>query len=126
MPRAEQCTEDDTRAVCDARVIHLDRVVRAKQQEIATEQLIRLSLLFKALNDPTRLRLVMALRDQEMCVCDLAAALSMSESAISHQLRRLREQSLVRTRRAGQVVYYALDDEHVASLLEVGLAHASE
>lgn len=126
MPRAEPRIEDDTQAVCDTRVIHLDRVVRAKQQEIAPTQLNRLSLLFKALNDPTRLRLVMALRDQEMCVCDLAAALGMSESAISHQLRRLREQSLVRTRRAGQVVYYALDDEHVASLLEVGLAHASE
>ncbi len=112
--------------LCDVRVIHLDRVARAREHQVPGPDLARLSGLFKALGDPTRLRLLMALRSGEMCVCDLAAALEMTESAISHQLRILRERSLVRPRREGQVVYYALDDEHVTQLLEMGLTHARE
>jgi DNA-binding transcriptional ArsR family regulator len=112
--------------LCDLRVVHLDRVVVAKERAVPRGLVDGLSALFKALGDATRLRLVLALRDQEMCVCDLAAALGMTESAVSHQLRRLRDQALVAARREGQVVYYSLDDEHVAALLEVGLLHASE
>lgn len=111
---------------CDVRVIHLDRVARARDAALAPALVDRLSSLFKSLGDPTRLRLVLALREQEMCVCDLAASLCISESAVSHQLRKLRDQSLVRSRREGQVVYYFLDDDHVAQLLDVGLVHASE
>ena len=125
MPRASRNIDNDEN-VCDVRVIHLDRVGRARREAIDSLTLERASRLFKALGDPTRLRLVTALGGQEMCVCDLAAALELSESAVSHQLRRLREQSLVRARREGQVVYYSLDDDHVSHLLEVGLAHASE
>ena len=113
--------------LCDVRVIHGDRVGKARQNAIERQKLERLSRLFKALGDPTRLRIVLALADQhELCVCDIAAVLDLSESAVSHQLRRLREQALVRARRDGQVVYYSLDDDHVAQLLDVGLAHASE
>ncbi len=119
-------TRDDDRDFCDVRVIHLDRVSQARRHAIDEARLDRLSCLFKVLGDPTRLRLVIALRDQEMCVCDLAATLRLSESAVSHQLRRLREQALVRTRREGQVVYYALDDTHVSQMLGVGLAHVGE
>ena len=111
---------------CDVRVVHLDRVVVAKERAVSRGLIDELSALFKALGDATRLRLVLALRDQEMCVCDLAAALGMTESAVSHQLRRLRDQALVTARRDGQVVYYSLDDGHVAALLEVGLLHAGE
>lgn len=120
----ETCSTDPD--LCDVRVVHLERVARARKTAIAPAELDRLSLLFKALGDATRLRIVLALRSQEMCVCDIAAALGMSESAVSHQLRRLREQGLVRRRREGQVIYYALDDEHVAELLATGLAHARE
>ena len=70
-----------------------------------------------------RLKIVMALKNVEMCVCDLAAFTGSSESAVSHQLRRLKDLALVKSRRDGQIVYYALDDEHVSGLLEVGLEH---
>ncbi len=111
---------------CRIKVVHLDRVARAREEAAGEAELGRLSLLFKALGDPTRLKLVMALRNGEMCVCDLAAFLGVSESAVSHQLRRLREQALVRTRRDGQVLYYSLDDDHVSELLKTGLDHVQE
>jgi DNA-binding transcriptional ArsR family regulator len=68
----------------------------------------------------------MALRHVEMCVCDLAVFTGLSESAVSHQLRRLNDLALVKKRRAGQIIYYALDDEHVARLLNLGLEHVRE
>jgi DNA-binding transcriptional ArsR family regulator len=108
------------------RVVHLDRVGRARDREIPRAEVDRLSLLLKAIADPTRLRIVLALRELELCVCDIAAALGMSESAVSHQLRRLRERGLVRARRQGQVIYYALDDECVSELLDLGLTHIRE
>ncbi len=111
---------------CDVRMVHLDRVDRARKRAIADEDVNRVSWILKTLGDPTRLRIVMALQHGEMCVCDLAAALSLSESATSHQLRRLRERALVKSRRASQVMYYSLDDEHVAQLLDVALTHARE
>ena len=112
--------------LCDVRVIHFDRVKQAAQNAVDPATLSRLSNLFKTLGDPTRLKIVLALRNQEMCVCDIAAFLNVSESAVSHQLRHLRSGGLVRTRRAGQIVYYSLDDEHVLELLEVGLLHGND
>lgn len=81
------------------------------------------SELFGALADPTRLRIVSALAERELCVGDLAATLGMSQSAVSHQLRVLRERGLVRARRDGRLSYYALDDEHVAGLFGQALDH---
>ena len=81
---------------------------------------------FKLLGDPSRLKIVLALRRQEMCVCDLAALSGISESAVSHQLRRLKDLDLVRSRRHGQVIYYSLDDKHVALLLDIALRHIRE
>jgi DNA-binding transcriptional ArsR family regulator len=78
------------------------------------------------LGDPNRLKIVMALKNVEMCVCDLAAFTGLSESAVSHQLRRLKDLALVKSRRDGQIIYYALDDAHVSALLEVGLQHVRE
>ena len=111
---------------CLVRIVHLDRVEKARKEIIADRKLDRLSLTYKVLGDPNRLKMVMALRDVEMCVCDLAAFTSLSESAVSHQLRRLKDLALVKSRRDGQIIYYALDDEHVSALLEVGLAHVRE
>ena len=79
--------------------------------------------LFKALSDPTRVRIISVLTRTELCVHDLAATLGMSQSAVSHQLRSLREQRLVRTRKDGRHVYYQLDDEHIAELFDGGLEH---
>jgi DNA-binding transcriptional ArsR family regulator len=120
--RAKFLEED----VCLVRVVHLDRVERARKEIISERELGRLSLTYKVLGDPNRLKIVMALRSSEMCVCDLAAFTGLSESAVSHQLRRLKDLALVKSRRDGQVIYYALDDAHVSGLLEVGLEHVRE
>jgi len=84
---------------------------------------VHLADTFRALSDPTRVRIVSVLTETELCVCDLAAALGMSQSAVSHQLSTLRALRLVRWRRDGQHIYYTLDDEHVADLFRRGLDH---
>ena len=111
---------------CLVRVVHLERVAQANQSQLPDRTLNRLSLIYKALGDQTRLKIVLALSDGEMCVCDLASHLCLSESAVSHQLRRLRELSLIKNRRDGQILYYSLDDNHIAELLKVGLEHIKE
>ena len=111
---------------CEIRVVNFNRVRRARKTAIPVKELERLALTYKVLGDPTRLRIVMALIGGEMCVCDLAAFLELSESAVSHQLRRLKDLALVKNRRDGQILYYSLDDDHVAGLLKVGLEHIRE
>ena len=124
-PSHERPTKTSSAEVdrCGARIIHAARVARARDQAPVPRDLESLSLIFKTLGDPTRLRIVFALAQGEMCVCDLAAYLRVSESAASHQLRRLRDLRIVSHRRDGQVLYYALDDEHVATLANAGLGH---
>ena len=112
--------------LCDIRVIHMEKVRQAKSEAIPEWDLERMALTYKILGDPTRLRILIALRDREMCVCDLAAFADLSESGISHQLRRLRDLSLVKKRREGKILYYSLDDKHVSDLVEIGLAHVKE
>ena len=111
---------------CQVRVIHLDRVEQARRDTVSEKEIERLSSIYKILGDPSRLKIVMALKNVEMCVCDLAAFLGLTESAVSHQLRRFRDLALVKSRREGQVIYYSLDDEHVAELLNIGLEHVAE
>lgn len=111
---------------CWVRVVHMERVKQAQKDAISENELNRLSTTFKVLGDPTRLKIVMALLNREMCVCDLAAFVGTSESAVSHQLRRLKDMNLVRQRRDGQILYNALDDDHVAGLLEIGIEHIKE
>jgi DNA-binding transcriptional ArsR family regulator len=115
--------EEDT---CGVRLVHATRVARAREEAIPNHELDRLSLTYKVLGDPTRLKILMALGDGEMCVCDLAVFLGVSESGVSHQLRRLKDLALVKHRREGQILYYSLDDDHVAGLLKVGLEHVRE
>ena len=81
---------------------------------------------FRLLGDPTRVRIVDALSEGELCVCDIATHVGISESAVSHQLRLMRSQRLVRGRREGRCVYYTLDDQHVLSLFQQGLRHVTE
>ena len=121
-PKVKLIEEDG----CQMRVVHLERVEQARQESISVYELERLSLTYRVLGDPNRLKIVMALRNVEMCVCDLAAFTGLSESAVSHQLRRLKDLALVKKRRAGQIIYYSLDDEHVTALLKVGLEHIRE
>jgi DNA-binding transcriptional ArsR family regulator len=108
------------------RVVHPDRVRCARGEASPDDELAALAMIYRVLGDPNRLKIVMALRRDEMCVCDLAALTGISESAVSHQLRRLKDLALVRSRRDGQVVYYTLDDKHVVLLLDIGLRHVRE
>jgi len=112
--------------ICDVRVVHLERVSRARDEAVSQREAEQLALTYKALGDPTRLKMVMALAGGEMCVCDLAAFLGLTESAVSHHLRRLKDLALVKCRRDGQILYYSLDDEHVSKILKIGLEHIRE
>jgi DNA-binding transcriptional ArsR family regulator len=111
---------------CDVFHADAERVaeVRAAQPDAVTVE--RLAEIFKALGDPTRVRLLNALATAELCVCDLATLLTLSESAVSHQLRLLRSLRLVRARRDGRMVFYRLDDDHIVKLLAQGREHAEE
>lgn len=111
--------------LCAETYIHVDRVQSALPNLVDDLTAVRLAETFKALSDPTRVRIVSLLADAELCVCDLAAALGMNQSAVSHQLRTLRGLRLVRRRREGRQIYYTLDDEHVADLFRRGLEHVT-
>lgn len=98
-------------------------VAAVSLSDIDDRMAARLAETFKALSDPTRVRLIAALRDAEVCVGDLARALGLEQSTVSHQLRLLRALQIVRARKAGRHVYYALDDDHVRGLFAQGIEH---
>jgi DNA-binding transcriptional ArsR family regulator len=109
--------------MCGVRCIHGEEVRRARAHLAGEGAYSELAALFGALADATRARIVHALMHQELCTCDLAAVVGVSESGVSQHLRVLRSLRLVKSRRAGKFVYYTLDDAHVALLVSVGLAH---
>ncbi len=113
----------DKTARCEETFIHEEQVLQAQSGLIDGLTATHLAAAFAALSDPTRVRLISALLDHELCVCDLAALLGMSQSATSHQLRILRNLNLVRTRKEGRIVFYALDDDHIRELFQRGLEH---
>ena len=121
---AEVLPDDEDR--CDCTVIHKDEVNRIKKQLPPEEILLDLAELFKVFGDSTRIRIISGLLHGELCVCDIAALLGMTKSAISHQLRILRQSRLVKYRRDGKIVFYSLDDSHVGSIFNQGLEHVSE
>lgn len=102
---------------CSSRIVHQEKVDLAKSQELSSEKVEAITNLFKAVADPGRLRIVHALLQQEMCVCDLAALLDVSESAVSHQLRLLRTMGLVVNRRDGVVLYYRPVEPNLSRLI---------
>jgi DNA-binding transcriptional ArsR family regulator len=110
---------------CATTYIHYDCVQAALPNLVDEATAARLADTFKALSDSTRVRIVSLLAGAELCVCDLSSALGMSQSAVSHQLRTLRDMRLVRWRRDGRQVFYTLDDEHVADLFRRGLDHVA-
>jgi ArsR family transcriptional regulator len=112
--------------VCEVTMIHEDVVREVRTKMPGEEALMDLADLFKVFGDSTRVRIISALLHAEMCVCDIAALLGMSKSAISHQLRTLRQTKLVKYRREGKVVFYSLDDEHVGNIFSQGLTHVGE
>lgn len=112
--------------LCDIVHLHPARVAELRQALIEQADVSDLADTFRALGDPTRVRILDALSHGELCVCDLAALVGMSESAVSHQLRLLRNLRLVRPRRDGRMVFYALDDRHIITLFRQGLRHVQE
>jgi ArsR family transcriptional regulator, lead/cadmium/zinc/bismuth-responsive transcriptional repressor len=111
---------------CSCAIVHAEAVQRAREAEAEPAELANLAELFKLYADPTRLRILDALGTGELCVCDLSAVLGMTQSAVSHQLATLRRARLLRTRKDGKVVYYALDDGHVAGIMELARTHLNE
>lgn len=111
---------------CDCTVIHEDLVEKVRKNMPQEVILYDLAELFKVFGDSTRVRILWALDQSEMCVCDIAVLLNMTQSAISHQLRVLKQARLVKNRREGKVVYYSLDDDHVKSIFDQGLSHIKE
>lgn len=111
---------------CEVSCIHEEAVREARKQMIDDETAGFLAELFRTLGDTTRVKLLYALTQRELCVCDMAAVISMTESAVSHQLRVLRSQKLVRYRREGKILYYSLADGHVVKLFEQGFEHVTE
>jgi ArsR family transcriptional regulator, lead/cadmium/zinc/bismuth-responsive transcriptional repressor len=113
----------DVDVECQVRCIRPEAVARSRAVLEAPDTYGDLAMLFAALSDPTRARIVHLLLHEEMCTCDLAMVVGVSESAVSQHLRVLRSLRLVRARRDGKVVFYTLDDKHVARLVQLGLAH---
>lgn len=111
---------------CQASLVHLDSVRQVQAEVLETNKAQLMAEFFSALSDPHRLKLLSALAQQELCVCDLAAAVKMSESAVSHQLRILRSHRLVKYRRQGRNVYYSMADQHIVSLYKDVAEHIDE
>jgi ArsR family transcriptional regulator len=109
--------------LCESNCIHEDVVNRVKKNLPDDEILSEAANFFKVFGDKTRIKILSALLDSEMCVCDIACLLEMSQSAISHQLRVLKSNNLVKNRKEGKVVYYSLEDEHVKAILDQGIVH---
>ena len=106
--------------------IHEDTVNQIREKMPQEETLYDLAELFKVFGDSTRIKILWALDEAEMCVCDIAFLLNMTQSAISHQLRVLKQAELVKSRREGKIVFYYLEDEHVKQIFDQGLIHISE
>ena len=111
---------------CDCDVIHEDVVAAVSGKMPEDEDFFELADFFKVFGDSTRVRILWALDESEMCVCDIAVLLNMTKSAVSHQLRQLRAADLVKTRRDGKVIFYSLADDHVKKILEMAVEHLEE
>ena len=111
---------------CSATVIHGDILEEVKENLPKEETLYDLAEIFKVFGDTTRIKILCSLFEHEMCVCDMAALLNITQSAVSHQLRVLKQARLVKFKREGKVVYYSLDDEHVKNIFNEGLNRVLE
>ena len=111
---------------CLTQGIHQETVEKVRRRMPDPVDLYEAAELFKLFGDSTRMAILWALCQCEMCVCDLCALLQMKQPAVSHQLKNLKQARVVKSRRDGKVIYYALDDEHIEKLLKLGMAHVKE
>ena len=114
------------RVVCDVEYVNKKAVREARSGMLDGKTVLKVAEIFKVLGDSTRVKILFALSLKELCVCDLSALLGMAHSAISHQLRLLRNSNLVKFRKDGKTVYYSLADGHVIKLIGMGIKHAKE
>lgn len=112
--------------VCDCEVIHKEKVEIAKREMLDEESLLNISDFYKAMSDSTRIKIINLLEGHELCVCDISCILNMTKSAVSHQLKNLREMNLVKSRKRGKEVWYSLADEHVKQVFDISLEHIRE
>lgn len=115
-----------TNYTCDAICIHEDTIKEVQEHMIKDQDLDKISKIFKAISDPTRIKILYALKAHELCVCDISVVLNMTQSAISHQLKVLKDVDLVRTRKYGKTRFYKLADEHVHTLFSQAFEHVNE
>ena len=120
MPKVNTCS------ICELMHVHEEIVNRVSQQMPDEDSLFELSELFKVFGDSTRIRILYCLFESEMCVCDIATLLNMTQSAISHQLSVLKKSKLVKSRRSGKTVFYSLADAHVRAIINQGMEHVQE
>ena len=111
---------------CEVKAIHKDIVEKVEKTMPEEEVVYDLSDFFKILGDTTRMKILSALFQEEMCFCDIAYLLKITQSAISHQLRVLKQGRFVKYRKEGKVVYYSLEDEHIKHIVEQGMTHILE
>lgn len=111
---------------CDRIVIHKEIIDMVKGKIPEEKKLYYLAKLYKVFGDTTRIKILWALAESDMCVCDIAALLNMTQSAISHQLRILSQTRLIKKRKKGKVVYCSLNDAHIKQIIEIGLVHINE
>lgn len=114
-----------TKYICEVNQVHEDAVTCAREHMLSLHEVESLASVFKVLSDPTRVRLVWAMKDRELCVCDLACVLGMTKSAISHQLKTMKDAHVVKSRRDGKNIFYSLDDDHVTEIMSLAKVHVS-
>lgn len=112
--------------ICQENCLHFNLINQVKLSNIDREEIQDLSEMFKIFSDETRLRIICAILNTELCVCDLCELLNLNQSAVSHQLQLLRSSKLVKYRKEGKQVYYSLEDEHIESIIKMALAHITE
>ena len=119
-------THDHSSECCEAVEVHEELLKIVREKLPAEESLLDLAELFKVFGDSTRIRILFVLFEAEVCVCDLVAALNMTQSAISHQLNILKRNKLVKSRREGKSMFYSLADDHVRTIVSQGMEHIEE
>jgi ArsR family transcriptional regulator len=112
--------------VCETKSIHEDKIEEVQKHILKEHELDKVSHLFKVISDPTRIKILFALEKSELCVCDISVILNMTQSAISHQLKTLKDANLVKNRREGKTMFYQLADEHVHLIFNQALTHINE